>query len=58
MIKIQKGFAFGELWHTDRVSCLCIRHALACLYEGEPKLTKASNMLMHVTYTRKSISLS
>ena len=58
MAKIQQSFGFGVLWHTGRVSCLCIQHASACSYEGKLKLTKASSMLMHVAYTRKPMSLA
>ena len=56
MVKIQQSFAFGVLWHTSGVSCLCIQRALACSYEGKLKLTKASSMLMHVAYTGKPMS--
>ena len=55
--KIRQSFTFGALWRTDRVLCLCIRCASTCLYSGESKPTKASNILMHVAYTGKSMSL-
>ena len=58
MAKIWQSFVFGVLWCTNRVSCLCIWHALVCSYWGKSRLTKALNTLTHVAYTRKLMSLA
>ena len=57
MAKIQQSFAFGALWHTGRVSCLCIRCVPTCLYYDKLEPLKALSILIHVTYTRKPLSL-
>ena len=57
MVKIWQSFAFGALWRTGRVSCLCIQRLSTCSYYDKPKPFKASSMLMHVTYIGKPMSL-
>ena len=56
-VKTLQNFAFGVLWRTGRVLCMCIRCALTCSCCNEPKPFKASSMLICVTYTRKPMSL-
>ena len=55
--KIRQSFAFGVLWCTGRVLRLCIWCISTCSYCDEPKPSKASSILMRVTYTRKPMSL-
>ena len=57
MAKIRQSFVFGALWRIGSVSHLCIWHISTCSYCDESKPLKASSMLMHVTYTRKLMSL-
>ena len=56
--KIQQSFAFGALWHTGRVQCLCIRRVLTCSQCNELKPFKVAIMLMRVAYTGKPMSLA
>ena len=58
MAKIWQSFVFGALWHTAKVSYLCIWKASVCSYQGKPRLTKASNTLTRVAYTGKPMSLA
>ena len=48
------SFLFGALWHTGKVSCLCIRRVLTCLHCDKLKPTK---VLIHIAYTGKPMLL-
>ena len=54
---ILQSFAFGALWHTNRVSRLCIRHISTYSYRDEPKPFKVSSVLICVAYMGKLVSL-
>ena len=56
-MRIQQKDAPFSWKKSGRVSYLCIWHASICSYQGKPRLTKASNTLMRVTYTGKPMSL-
>ena len=55
--KIQQSFAFGALCYTGRVSCMCIQRAPTFACQDKPQPLKALNILMHVAYTGKLMSL-
>ena len=55
--KIRQSFAFGSLWLTSRISCLCIQRMPTCLCQDELVPLKASIILMQVAYTEKPMSL-
>ena len=57
MTKIQQSFAFGLQWRTGKVSRLCMQRLSTCSHRDELKPTKVLNMLIHVTYTGKPMSL-
>ena len=55
--KIRQSFAFGALCYTGRVSCMCIQRAPTFACQDKPQPLKALNILMHVAYTGKPMSL-
>ena len=57
MAKIRQSFTFGVLWHTSKVSCLCIWRVPTYSCWDEQKPLKASTISKCVTCTRKPMSL-
>ena len=55
--KIRQSFAFGTLWCTSRVSCLCILCVPTCSCQDEPMPFKALSTLIRAAYMGKLMSL-